>query len=84
MKRSDIFLQIFSEVSGKPKEALSELLEAFKNSIPGQHNFDEDIPEREAEKLLQDLRSEKESILKWLQQGHHQFVLRNFPPAGSA
>ena len=84
MKRGDVFTQILSEVTGKPKESLADLLEAFKATIPGQHKFDEEIPDTEAKELLENLRKEKSGILSWLVRGYGQFVLRNFPPAGSA
>jgi len=84
MKRGDVFIQILSEVSGKPKASVSELLEFFKSTIPGQHKFDEEIPDDEAAALLNGLRQEKEGIKAWLMTGYQRFLLKKVPPAGSA
>lgn len=84
MTRGDVFIQILSEVSGKPKESVFELLEFFKSTIPGQHKFDEELPDGEAEALLTGLRQEKEGIKAWLMTGYQRFLLKNSRPAGSA
>lgn len=84
MKRRDVFIQILHEVSGKPKAAVDDILDAFLTTVPGQHKFDEEISAAEYEQLLNGLRKEKEGIAKWLIDGHQKFVLRNLPPKGSA
>lgn len=84
MKRGDVIIQILHEVSGKPKEAVAAMLESFKATIPGLHRFDEEISVEEGERLIVELRKEKDGIAKWIIDGHHRFVLKNFPPGGSA
>ncbi len=84
MTRGDVFLQILHEVSGKPKEFLSDILEAFKSAVPGQHKFDEEMSDADGEKLLAQLRMEKEGIRQWLIKGYLQVVLDKAEPHGHA
>ena len=67
-KEMEIFIQILSEVSGKPKQEIAELLFNFRKANPG-GKWDEVIPDNEAETLLNDLRSEAPGILAWLVKG---------------
>ncbi len=64
MTRKDIFIMILSEVSGKQKTFVSKMFDNFRAANPGK--WDDEIPEPEAEKLLNDLRAEFPGILKWL------------------
>lgn len=84
MTRADIFIQILSEVSGKPKEEISTLLEVFNAAFPGPNKFDEELTDDAAQKLLEGLRKEKDGIRQWLMEGYLQFVLASKPPAGHA
>lgn len=84
MTRSDIFIQILSEVSGKPKDQVSDLLVAFRKTFPGKDRFDDELPDQEAQQLLAGLRKEKEGIRAWLNSGLQQFLLRMSPPQGHA
>ncbi len=68
MTYQDVFIQILSEVSGKPKAELTDLLESFKKIHPG-GKWDRYLSETEGEKLLNDLRKEKAGIAKWLVEG---------------
>lgn len=68
MTREEIFIKILSEVSGKPKQEIAELLSNFRKANPG-GKWDDVIPDNEAEKLLNDLRSEAPGILAWLVKG---------------
>jgi hypothetical protein len=68
MTRKEIFIQILSEVSGKSKQEIAELLSTFRKANPG-GEWDEVIPDNEAEKLLNDLRGEAPGILAWLIKG---------------
>lgn len=69
MTYSDILTQILSEVTGKPKDQLNDLLEEFKKRFQGQHRLDEELPPDKAEQLLDNLRKEKSGILAWLVRG---------------
>ena len=68
MTYEEIFIQIISEVSGKPKQEISNLLSAFQQTHPGD-KWDKIIPEHKADKLCNDLRKETPGILKWLHNG---------------
>ena len=65
MTYQEIFIQIISEVSGKSKQETGELLSAFRKTHPG-GKWDTPIPDKDAEKLLNDLRGEAPGILAWL------------------
>jgi len=68
MKRADIFIQILSEVSGRPKHEIAELLSAIRQANPG-GKWDEEIPENELEQLVNELRGEAPGIMDWLIKG---------------
>lgn len=68
MTKEDVFITIISEVSGKPESFVSEMLDNFRAANPG-GKWDDEIPEPEAEKLLNDLRAEGPGILNWLMEG---------------
>jgi hypothetical protein len=68
MTREEIFIQIISEVSGKEKQEIKELLNQFNEAHPG-GKWDEQIPDKEAEVLIASLRSEGSGILAWLVRG---------------
>ena len=57
MTYSEIFIQIISEVSGKPKQEITDLLSTFRKAHPG-GKWDNIIPDNDAEKLLTELRAE--------------------------
>ena len=68
MTRAEIFIQIISEVSSKPKQEIADVLTSFRKANPG-GRWDESIPAGEAEKLLDSLRKEAPAILAWLVKG---------------
>ena len=68
MTYQNIFIQILSDVSGQPKNEISELLVSFKKANPG-GNWDKTLSKEDANKLLSDLRKEALGILKWLCDG---------------
>lgn len=68
MTNQEIFIQIISEVSGKSKQEIAELLSVFRKTNPG-GEWDKIIPDKDAEKLLNDLRAEAPGILAWLIKG---------------
>lgn len=65
MTHKEIFIQILHEVSGKPKNELSDLLESIRSVHPG-GKWDNVLSDEESEKLLNDLRKEAPGILRWL------------------
>lgn len=68
MTRGEIIIQIISEVSGKSKSEFSDLLSSVpKNKSLGK--WDEEISEKEAQKLINELRSDSSGILAWLVRG---------------
>ena len=68
MTYQDIFVQVISEVSGKSKKDISELLATFREANPG-GKWDKVIPDNEAKELLDTLRNEAPGILAWLVRG---------------
>jgi hypothetical protein len=84
MKRRDVFIQILHEVSGKPKEFIDDILDAFLLSSGAATRFDEEISFAEYEATLTGLRKEKEGIKAWLMKGNLDFVLRHGKPFGEA
>ena len=68
MTNRDVFFQILSEVTGYPKDQVAAILKVFFEKHPAP-NFDDEIPEQEAQMLLSKLRKEKSGIRNWLIQG---------------
>jgi len=68
MTRAEVFIQILSEVSGRPKTEVAELLNSIREAQPGD-KFDEDLPDKDAALLMAELRKEKDGILIWLLDG---------------
>jgi hypothetical protein len=67
MTRAEIFVQLLSEVTGKPKEEIADVLPQARNILPA-GKWDEEIPPDESERLLDDLRPQGPSILELLSQ----------------
>lgn len=76
MTRSDVFMQILSEIAKEHKEEVKELLKTFESTIPNLNKFDKELPTDEADQLLTNFRDDKESIRVWLLQGRNYFVSR--------
>jgi hypothetical protein len=77
MTRGDVFIQVFSELSGEPKKVIAEMLCVIKDSMPPeQHTFDEEISDTEVGRLLDELMQEKEAMLNWFLEGYRRFLLR--------
>ena len=72
MTRADIFSQILSEASGKPKTEIADMLEDFRIRMGDRDKFDEQVSEAEAQKLLAALRGELPGIRAWLAQGNRR------------
>ena len=83
MTRGDVFIQLLSELHDEPKELIADMLSVMKDSIPPEeHNFDEEISDTEAGRLLDELMQEKEAILNWFLEGYRRFLWRNSNAAG--
>ena len=76
MTRSDIFMQILSEIAEEHKNEVKELLTIFESTIPNLNKFDKELPAGDAEQLMADFRADKDSIRVWLLQGRNHFVSR--------
>jgi hypothetical protein len=76
MTRSDIFMQIFSEIAEEHKNEVKELLAIFESTIPNLNKFDKELTTDEAEGLLMAFRGDRDSIRAWLLQGRNHFVSR--------
>lgn len=68
MTNKDVFIQILSEVSGKPEQEVADLLTTLRRAHPG-GKWDNELSENEAEKLLITLRAKAPGILRWLIEG---------------
>ena len=68
MTYADIIAQTLSEVTGKPKEIFMEVL----NSCPPPHRLNDEVPDGEAEAMLDQLRQEKSGILNWVIEGRRK------------
>jgi hypothetical protein len=75
MTRAEIFVQLLSEVTGKPKEELADVLAQVRETLPD-GKWDEDLPPAESEKLLNELRPEGSGILELLMQKGIDFAPR--------
>ena len=74
--RGDVFIQLFSELSGEPEKVIAEMLNFIKDSMPPElHRFDEEISDSEGGRLLDELMQEKKALLKWFFEGYHRFLL---------
>jgi hypothetical protein len=85
MTRGDVFIQLLSELHDEPKELIAEMLCVMKDSLPPELiNFDEEISDTEAGRMLDELMQEKEAILEWFFEGYRRFLWRNRMPQGGA
>ncbi|HAJ28345.1 MAG TPA: hypothetical protein DCG53_14080 [Syntrophus sp. (in: bacteria)] len=76
MTRSDVFIQILTEIAKEHKEEVKKLLETFESNVPNLNKFDKELTAEEAAQLLIDFRGDKDSIRVWLLQGRNHFVSR--------
>lgn len=68
--KRDIFHRILSEVSGKSEDEVAEMFRQFETFRPGElSGMDVEMSDDEAEKLMTELRAEKEGIAHWLMEG---------------
>lgn len=71
MTRREVIIQILSEVSGKPKEFVVEVV----SIVPQSKEMDDELPHGEGEELLEKLRQEKAGIFNWLLKGRRRALL---------
>ncbi len=69
--------QVLHEVTGKPKELVSKILEDFVDAHPGSEvGLSKVVPEAEAKQLIAKLSKEKSGILNWLLKGKAMHIDR--------
>lgn len=68
MTYADIIAQTLSEVTGKPKEIFMDVLD----SCPPPHRLNNELPDEEAQAILNQLRQEKSGILNWVIEGRRR------------
>jgi hypothetical protein len=86
MTRSDVFLQILTEIANEHKEEVREILKTFQSTVPGLTNlnkFDKELSTEEAQQLLADFHQDKDNIRIWLLMGRNSFVSRARKTHGS-
>lgn len=66
MTYGDILAQVVSEVTGKPKNKIVEIVKTIVKAFPGQQRLEQEIPADKVEPLLNELRKEKAAILAQL------------------
>ncbi len=66
MTFGDILAQVISEVTGRPKEKIMEIVNAVEKAFPGKQRLEEEVPDDKVELLLNELRKEKPAILAQL------------------
>ncbi len=71
MTKADVFIQIISEVTGAPRQEVSDLHSNIMKAHPDQ-NWDKIIPDNEIDELFKGLRAEAPGILAWLMKGAMQ------------
>lgn len=74
MTNREIFTQILSEATGKPKKEVEHLTLALTKHI-GIGRLDEERPQGQGEKLLEQLRRELPGIRAWLEQGRREAAI---------
>lgn len=70
MTQREIIIQILSEVSGKPKLFVREVV----GIVPISDAMDSELPKDEADAMLNQLRQEKAGILNWLIEGRQKAI----------
>ncbi len=66
MTYGEILAQIISEVTGRPKERINEIVKAIEQAFPNKQRLEEVVPDEKVELLLNELRKEKAVILAQL------------------
>jgi Mg/Co/Ni transporter MgtE len=76
MTFGEILAQVISEITGKPKGKIIEIVNSIEKAFPGRQKLEEEVPDDKVEELLDALRREKPAILAQLMeydmlQDHH-------------
>ena len=66
MTYGEVLAQIISEITGKPKEQIEEIVSAVQKASPHRQRLDKEVPEDKLELLLNELRREKPAIVAQL------------------
>jgi Mg/Co/Ni transporter MgtE len=66
MTFGEILAQVLSEVTGRPKEKIIEIVKAIEKTFPGKQRLEEEVPDDKVELLLNELRKEKPAIIAQL------------------
>ena len=66
MTYGDILAQIIAEITGRPKEQISEIVKGIEQAFPNRQRLQEVVPDDKVELLLNELRKEKSAILAQL------------------
>jgi hypothetical protein len=74
MTYGEILIQILSEVTGESADAVRGDVDRIFNALDSSHRLGVELPDDEAEKLLNELRQEKAGILNWLIDGRNRFI----------
>jgi len=69
MTGKDVFIQIISEVKGCSDEQAEDFFTGIVPILPAGHNLDQEMPEKEAQKLLSELRKDKKGFSELLEIG---------------
>ncbi len=78
MTYGEILAQIISEITGKPKARIIEIVNTIEKAFPGKQRLEEVVPDDKVEQLLEELRKEKPAIIaqlmeyEMLQDHHHE------------
>lgn len=66
MTFGEILAQIISEITGKPKSKVIEIVEGIEKAFPNKQRLSEVVPDDKVELLLNELRKEKPAIIAQL------------------
>jgi hypothetical protein len=62
MTYGEVLAQIVSEITGRPKESIMEIVTSIMDVFPHRQKLEQEIPEDKVELLLEELRKEKQTI----------------------
>lgn len=66
MTFGEILAQIISEITGRPKDKIMEIVVGIEKAFPNKERLSEVVPDDKVELLLNELRKEKPAILAQL------------------
>ncbi len=65
MTYGEIFVQIVHETTGITKEDIEIILRAALAAFPGRVSFDHEVSDQKAVFMLESLRKDRSSVLRW-------------------